>query len=494
MRLLSTREAVKTLIFSAGVATLLVAVAAVGWGPKVAAIARDCDSNAIIYCGFTSNSDFIKTVKSNSSGNGHSDLKKVFNYFNLPASEYDRFVSEAKSGTVYKDGRVVVGGQTVAKNAKSLGRTTLRGGRSVKYISDNKYYYSSVDISFLSSSLPAKVLFDKNGEVQTVVLMSCGNPVWGDNVKSNAKCTMLKSAPVSGTKDTFKFTTTATDSGNAKITKYVYDFGDGTTRTTTSKSITHQYKTPGSYKVKVTVYASVPGGNTITATSTECETTVTVEELVVPECVELTAPKPNGLTFTFTATAKFGKNTTFTGADFTFGDGKSVSNVKPTTANTVVVTHTYDKAGTYSASAILHFNVDGKAVTANACKTTVTPEGATPECKPGIPVGDERCDVCPYDASLTAKDENCKPPVTTLPNTGAGNIIAIGGVALVGGFLFYRHRSFLRHKLAFRQAQKGTSVLPLADPLNPDDPLADTPLEPQQEQPVRSTLRRRRQF
>ena len=115
-----------------------------------------------------------------------------------------------------------------------------------------------------------------------------------------------------------------------------------------------------------------------------------------------------------------------------------------------------------------------------------------PEVNPDTPDKDDACDT----ATVTVPEpEKPQPPVTPeLPNTGAGNIIAVGGVALVAGFLFYRRRNFLRHKLAFRQAQQGTSVLPLADPLSPDDPLADTPLAPQPEQPVRSTLRRRRQF
>lgn len=488
----STRTLQQKLIFFAGFALMMLSVGVVA-APTV--YAADCGPNAVMYCGFSSASDFIKKLRANNDRNGK-DLQKIFKHFGLTSGDYDRFADTAKSGTVYKDGRVVVGGQTVVKNANSLGRTKLNGRHNKSLdIGSDTYYYGLTSRVFLSNSIPAKVMFNSNGEAELVVLTDCGNPVWGDKVKSGAQCNLLTKDPVSGSKDTFKFTTTATASGNAKITKYVYDFGDGTpTRTTTSKSITHQYKTPGTYKAKVTVYASVPGGNTITSTSTECETTVVIEELVVPECVQLTAPKPDGLTFTFTATAKFGKNTTFTGADFTFGDGKSVSNVKPTTPTTVVVQHTYDKAGTYSASAVLHFNVDGKPVTANACKTTVTPEGGTPECKPGIPVGDPRCEVCPYDPSLTPDDPNCKETPTELPNTGAGNIIAIGGVALVAGFLFYRRRNFLRHKLAFRQAQQGTSVLPLADPLSPDDPLADTPLAPQAEQPVRSTLRRRRQF
>ncbi len=496
MRFILARNARQRLTFFAGLAALLIVAVTAVWGPKVYA-AADCGPNAIMYCGFSSSSDFIKNVRANNDHNGN-DLKKIYNEFGLQSADYDRFVSTAKSGTVYKDGRVVVDGQTVATSANSLGRTTLDGRHDKSMtIGSDTYYYGQTSRVFLSNSLPAKVLFDGDGEAEFVVLNDCGNPVWGDNVKSSVKCDALKKQSITGQAGAFNFTTDATAKGNAKITKYVYDFGDGNTVTKTSGSTAVPYTFgPGTHTIKVTVYATVPGGDTITST---CETTVTVEQQLIPfyQCVDLKGPNPQNLKYSFTATAKYGNGAVFIGGNFNFGDGTTVSGVKPTTANTVTVEHTYQKAGNYSVTAVLLFTVNGKTVYADSCNAMVQP-AAPPvsECKPGIPVGDKRCTPCIYDSSLPSDDPRCKPAVVTqtLPNTGAGNIIALSSAALVGGFLFYRHRVFLRNKAAFNAAENGTSPLPLADPLTPEDPLANTPLEPQEQQPVRSTFRRRRPF
>lgn len=490
MRFKLARYAQQNSTFFAGIVTLVMIVAAaVLVVPKV--YAADCGPNAIIYCGFTSSADFISKVRANNDKNG-TDLQAVFDHFNLESGDYDRFVSTAENGTVYKDGRIVVDGKTVATGANSLGRTTLDGRHDKSMTINGKtYYYGLTSRVFSTDSFPVKVMFDEDGKVEFAVMPSCGNPVWGDNVSSSAKCKALIPKADGSTAGKYTFTTEATTSGNAEITKYVYDFGDGKTVTKTSGSTAVPFTfAPGTHKVKVTVYTTLPGGAIVTST---CETTITVEAPDVPICVSLTGTN-QALKYSFTATAKFATGTTFVSGDFDFGDGKTASSVKPTTATTITVDHTYEKAGTYSVSAVLRFTVGGKTVTAPACKAVVQPDKpAVPECKPGIPVGDARCNPCPYDASLTADDPNCKAAATdTLPNTGAGNIIALSAAALVGGFLFYRHRVFNRHKAAFAAAEKGASPLPLADPLSPTDPLANTPLEPAE--PVRSTFRRRRQF
>src|SRR5690606_15876627 len=121
------------------------------------------------------------------------------------------------------------------------------------------------------------------------------------------------------------------------------------------------------------------------------------------------------------------------------------------------------------------------------CTALVTYERSHPECKPGIPVGDPLCTPCPYDPSLPNEPGKCVPP--ELPKTGAGNTIAIFSAVVIGGFLAYRHLLFRRHRAAFEAAQKGTSPLPLGDPLS-ERPLDGTPLETQ----VHRSLRRRRHF
>ena len=489
----------RKVIAAASGLVLLALVATVVGSPKV--YANDCGPNAVIYCGFSGNTQFINYLKANKDNypnNPHRDLQAIMNRFGLSTSEYERFRTTAQSGTVYKSGsKVVVDGKTVMTDAKSLGRTTLDGrhDKSMK-IGDKTYYYGDVSRVFNSSSIPAKVLFDDKGEVEFVVLTDCGNPVWGTPVKSSVKCTALKQEKVSGSSDAYNFTTSTATTGNAKVTKCVYDFGDGTkpvTSTNCSSKVKHTFA-EGSFKVKVTVYATLPGGVTITDT---CETAVTVTKPYY-ECVELKGPEPEGFKYTFNASLKFGNGATPKSADFTFGDGSSATiQASSATATTISATHTYAKAGTYSITAIVHFTLpDGQTVTANGCSAVAKPsQPPVAECKPGIPVGDVRCNPCPTDSSITADDEDCVAPATTLPNTGAGNVIAIGGAALVGGFLFYRQWMFRKHKREAYQAETGSSPLPLADPLAISDPLAETPLEPEQpSQGHHSTFRRRRQF
>lgn len=491
-----THRSFRTIIAAALSVIALTMIAAVWGTPKV--FAQDCGPNAVIYCGFSSKSDFISKLKNNKDtypNAPHQDLQAIMKQFGLSSSDYDNFLSSAESGTVYKSGsKVVVNGQTVLTDAKSLGRTTLDGRHDKSMTIGNKtYYYGDVSRVFNSASIPAKVLFDSKGNAQFVVLTDCGNPIWGKPVDSSVKCKALKQEAVSGSTNTYNFYTSTETTGNAKVTKCVYDFGDGTkpvTSSSCSSKVKHAFS-DGTFTVKVTVYASVPGGGTITDT---CDTVVTVTTPYY-ECVELKGPEPEGYKYTFIASLKFGNGATPKSADFTFGDGSSTTVAATSaTATTITATHTYAKAGTYSITANVHFTLpNGTVVTANPCSAVVKPsEPPVAECKPGIPVGDVRCNPCPTDSSITADDAKCTTPATTLPNTGAGNVVAIGGAALVGGFLFYRQWMFRKHKKEAYQAEVGTSPLPLADPLAPNEPLAETPLEP--EQPVRSTFRRRRQF
>jgi uncharacterized repeat protein (TIGR01451 family) len=577
-----------------------------------------CYENDVIYCGFDTNQTFYNKVVANNDGHGHTDLQTLYGYFGLKTTtDYTAFRDKARAGVVYRDGRVVVDNQTVVSGAKSLGRQNI-GGSSPIVIGGKTYYYGQPDDRWSASrdSFNVRVLFDKTGTVQFIAMNACGNPVWGTKVVSGATCGVLNKTSVAGKLNTYNFTATASASGLAQITKYVYDFGDGTpavTTTSPTQIVPHEYTKVGTFTAKLTVYASAPGGTTITATAKTCEQVITVSpppapkvtitktvntteslktdsgknftyELKVknvgnvalsnvvvtdeaphgikfistslgtitnnkltytipnlalnqtvtitvtakaviytptaivnkacvdapaipnspdacdtatvtvnpPLCLKLDGPNPSGLSYTFVATGSFGEGVSLVNGDFDFGDGKTQNGVAAN-GSTVTATHTYAASGTYSAVATLRFTSDGKAYTAPGCRASVKPEvPPTPECKPGIPVGDIRCNPCEYDASIPKDDPRCVAPAATLPNTGAGNIIALASAALVGGFLWYRHILFRRHKRAYLAADFGTSPLPLAEPLESPDPLAATPLAPQPR--GRFSMRRRRQY
>ena len=490
----------KLVTFVSVLGLTIVAVVSV---PSSKVYAESCGPNPIIYCGFTTNDQFITYLKNNKDtypNTPHTDLQNVMNYYGLNSSEYERFRTSARIGTVNKDGRIVVDGQTVANNANTIGRTVWGGTYGKTVAINGKTYYSAPVSQRVSTSNTAKVMFDRDGNFEFAALTDCGNPVWGDKVATGVTCNMLNQTTVAGKANTYRYTTTATPKGNAKITKYVYDFGDGTalvTKLNGSDVVEHTFK-PGTWNVKVTVYADVPGGQTITSSTTECNRSVTVAQPLVPyfECIALKGDMPVGMKYTFTAQAKFGNGAKFVGGEFDFGDGSKGAGTLQTANSTLSAIHEYKEAKKYSITATLTFQLpDGKTVTAPTCSWVVEPQSPpTPECKPGIPLGDSRCTTCPYDASLTSDDAKCLAPVVaaaTLPNTGSGSVIALTLAALIGGFLFYRHKLFKKQIAAMHDAEIGMSPLPLADPLAMSEPLVDTPLETQIH---RSTLRRRRQF
>ena len=600
MRIHTPRISTKKMTFLLGLVAFGLGVAGVFVRTPLV-MAADCDNNAIMWCGFSSSSDFITKVRANDDGKGHHDLQSVYAHYSLSSGDYGRFQSSAADGTMYRDGHVTVGSQTVMNSGKTLGRENFPGSTPVSI--GGKTYYSGVpDVRWApgTNSIPVKVLFDANGTAEFVVLTSCGNPVGGNPVASGASCKLLSKAAVPGKLNTYRFSASASTIGNAKITKYVFDFGDGSkpvTTTSATETVEHTYTYSGkdSYTASLTVYASTPGGTTIQATSENCKTKI---DMIAPyyECVKLEAAlltERDKYTYTYTATMRYGNGAQFTSAtfeygdgttasgvkasettvkgqhtfkkpgdyttqaflkfnvgnktvtapvckvkvtvvnpffscvqldgsildkdahkyrfvatmkygngakfvagSFDFGDGKSAKGVKSTDGKTVSVDHQYAEAGTYSIGATLTFDVNGKEVTAPTCRAVVTPTTKpTPECKPSIPVGDVRCNPCPYNPEVSADDtENCVVPKTDeLPNTGAGNMVAIGGIALVGGFLLYRHMLFKRHKAAYLAADRGDSLLPLGDPLSPESPLELTPLATGKQR-RHVSLRRRRQF
>jgi hypothetical protein len=464
--------------------------------------AADCDSNAIIYCGFTSPGDFIGKIQANDSGNSHQDLQAVYahEFFggqSLSASQYSNFSAHAVAGTAYKDGRIVVNGQTVANGVSSIGReASYQGAGYQTYTVGSTNYYGNTNAqAFGSDNLPVYVLFDAQGNMQFAVLQACGNPIFGPPVRSSASCQTLQKSAVSGELNTYNFTATAAQSGNASITKYVYDFGDGTptvTMTNGTTPVKHTYTKAGNWTAKVTVYASFPGSSNVPLTViSDCTKVITV---VLPDikCVALTATELDKAKFTyrFVVMASATGGATFKSTTYTLGDGNTKS--VDASGNTTTLDYTYAKAGNYNISAQLYSTVNGQTVAANyQCTASVSPyQPPVSTCKPGIPVGDKRCEVCRYDSSLSVDSPKCvAPPQAVLPNTGAGNTIAIFAAVAVGGFIIYRQLLFRKHKAAFLDAQNGTSPLPLGDPMNEEAPLAGTPLETK-----RKSFRRPRQF
>ena len=334
--------------------------------------ARDNDCNAVMYGGALTKSEFAKKLKAGDNGKGckhsSSNLKAVYKTYGIDTS-----LSGAKNGKVYKDGRIVVDGKTVATNAWSVGRHNF--GKSTKVSSNGVTTYKrATSTSFVTGSIDAWVMFNKDGTFKNAVLKSCGNPVGGKNKvpKKSAKCDNLTSKKINRTK--FEFTAKASVKNGAKIQGYRIDFGDGHAQYyktgSKSKTVSHTYAKPGTYKVKMTVNTDV--GDYVT--SSNCATTVKVEqppkppkvELPVVSCDALEVKKNSRTSYDFTVKAT-AKNTKVTAYTFDFGDGKT-STVK-TDATTKTVSHNYAKEGKYTVQVTL--TTLDKQVKDKKCSATV---------------------------------------------------------------------------------------------------------------------------
>ena len=132
---------------------------------------------------------------------------------------------------------------------------------------------------------------------------------------------------------------------------YAWDFGDGTT--STEPVVTHTYEKGGEYTVTLTVKDN---------SGLECDTDVTTEKVTVntPPVAAFTAPEKAccGTEVTFDASSTTDDTPGNISYCWNFGDG--------TTGDGKVVTHTYNKSGSYK----VVLNVDDGA--GSACSTDCT--------------------------------------------------------------------------------------------------------------------------
>ena len=145
---------------------IVAAVAAlVGFSGKVVAAARDCDANAIMWCGAYSKDEFAYKVVGGDQHNTPANLQGIYKAYSVSIDE----MKVAVDGSVTKDGKVIVNGKTVATGAKSIGRQNMSGSTP-----ENGVYIRPTSVSFKSPSLEAFV-YMKDGQFQWAVLKSCGN-------------------------------------------------------------------------------------------------------------------------------------------------------------------------------------------------------------------------------------------------------------------------------------------------------------------------------
>ena len=227
---------------------------------------RDCDKYAIVNCGTMS----VSEIKDNYS---KGDNDKVFVAFGISKSEIG---GDIRDGIVYQDGRVVVGGKTVATGAvmaaRHLGGSSISGSDTAKKVS----------VSKMGDAQTAFVKFDSNGNFLWAIMKPCGNPVTATPAKPKpvpaAACKSLTATALNRTQ--YRLSAEATKENGATISNYTFTVksADGNTVRTKEKPTGSRYANttlpelaPGIYTASVVVTTS-----TGSKTAASCNTSFTV--------------------------------------------------------------------------------------------------------------------------------------------------------------------------------------------------------------------------
>jgi len=468
---LTTKQMVCAGVFTLALATSIgLGIASRGF--TSASVIRDTDSaNSIDGAninggiGAADPTEFIKDVRANNPN----DLQTIYadpQIGGLTPDKYDEFQKEAVEGTLYRDGHITVGNQTVWNGVWTMGRTTLGMGSDKRQpitIGGKTYYHSTPELSFAEGrkSLPVMVWFNDNGEVQMAVMNACGNGVGGGTkVKNSVTCKALKQtqSDAAHKPNTYQYTTDVAVAGNATISRVVYHFSDDNSTVTktganaATQVVEHTYTKDAT--VTVTVYAAVPGGHEIQAAQVaDCAKQV---KFVPPffVCTNLLAATidDSKKAFRFTVITKTDTTgqTTLKSVDFTLDNGDVTKSVTSKDANGNIYkeyTFTDDKQHTVKAS--VNFNT-AEGVVSATCVASVTP-AQTPKCTvPGHENEAPNSPTCGYcQPNIPIGDTRCTPPQvqsasTTMPSTGPGNVVGtFVGVAAAG---FIAHNIFLRRR------------------------------------------------
>ncbi len=218
------------------------------------------------------------------------------------------------------------------------------------------------------------------------------------------------------------FTGSAT--GGTAPYSYSWNFGDGTT--STAQSPTHTYSSAGTYTATLTVTDSASPANTATSSAT-----VTVNAVGNPMTATASATPTSGqtpLTVAFTGTGTGG--TPPYSYSWNFGDGTTSTSQNPS--------HTYNNAGTYTATLTVTDSASPANTASSSVTITASPIAAT---VPGAPTG---LTATPGNGqvslSWTAPSSNGGENITSYKvyrgtSSGSETLLTSGGCSSLGAVL-----------------------------------------------------------
>lgn len=444
----------KNLVIASAFVVALAGAVSLGLATKQktqAATVRECTTNSIDYknhnggCGAATTAEYIADLRTNDPSDLQTIAKNFTSSFHLDPSEYNDFAANAKQGLAYKDGRVVVDGQTVLTNAWSIGRHTKSYSHTMNIPGAGTFHVSRSQDVFSVNTIPVMVYFAKDGTVQFIAMNPCGNLMGGDKVTPKATCDQLNSVQDKTNPNKYTFTSNASFSGNASLDHVEYTFtdtGEKVTKTSLTAPVEHTFTKSGTVTVKV--FAKVPGGHVIEVTAAKCAKQVTVVQPIAA-CTALVATALDDQKRKFRFTTKIQtKLAEVTSVKYALDQEAGVEVPKDSTGN-YSKDYAFNDEKTHTVVATVTFTTILGPKTAT-CKASVTPS-ALPKCevpgKENLPPDSPECAYCevPGHETLPKDSPECKPetpptPPTTppeLPKTGAGSVVGIfAGTSALG--------------------------------------------------------------
>lgn len=368
-------------------------------------------------------------------------------YKNTGSTQQDNVVIKdtLPTGMTYVAGSSTLGNSQNPNGAKISDNVTTSGVNIGSYAANgNAWVIFSAKVG-QNEDLPAcgsntlhniaKVETDngsKEDDADVTTDKTCVQPVY--------ECSALSVKTISRTQYQF---TASSKIENADFVKYVYIVRDSTGKEiSNSTSQNYVQETAGKYSVQAYLTVNI-NGQEQTVTSNNCKANFEVTEEPVQNlyaCKSLTVIKKSRDTYEFTATATAQGKVAVKQYKFEFGDGQSLI----VGAGQETQAHTYANAGDYTARVSVTLEVDGKIVTDVTSDNCIAPVTVQPvpaeECKPGIPVGDERC---------TEKPTQPETP-KELPSTGIeATVGTVFGTSAIGlGFTSWaRSRRALKNTI-----------------------------------------------
>lgn len=222
--------------------------------------------------------------------------------------------------------------------------------------------------------------------------------------------------------ETANFTARGSASGGATITGYIFRVNGQTVQDSSSNTFAYKAEQNGEFTVSVIV--KTDKGNT--SESEKCKKVIKVtKEEAKPEyeCTALTATDLGNKKYRFKVETRVrGNNVTVNKYVFNFGD-----NTEEVNTTNATVEHTYAKAGNYTASVRVIFNVGDEQKDANCVVSIKIPAEEKPPVTP------------PANPEL---------PLTEIPNTGMASVVAgIFGTSATayGAYAWIESRRALRN-------------------------------------------------